>query len=55
MKKSFSNDKKEWRYKVEKYKILLVDDERSEREGVSFLIDKFGYPLEIKEASILNA
>lgn len=36
---------------MEKYKILLVDDERSEREGVSFLIEKFGYPLEIKEAS----
>lgn len=35
---------------MEKYKILLVDDERSEREGVSFLIEKFGYPLEIKEA-----
>ena len=36
---------------MDKYKILLVDDERSEREGVSFLIEKFGYPLEIKEAS----
>ena len=36
---------------MEKYKILLVDDERSEREGVSFLIDKFGYPLEIKQAA----
>lgn len=36
---------------MEKYKILLVDDERSEREGISFLIEKFGYPLEIKEAS----
>ncbi len=33
-----------------KYKILLVDDERSEREGVSFLIEKYGYPLEIRQA-----
>ena len=36
---------------MEKYKILLVDDERSEREGISFLIDKFSYPLEIKQAA----
>lgn len=36
---------------MDKYKILLVDDERSEREGVSFLIERYGYPLEIKQAS----
>ena len=32
-------------------KILLVDDEREEREGISFLIRKFRYPLEIVQAS----
>lgn len=31
-------------------KILLVDDEREEREGISFLIRKFRYPLEILQA-----
>lgn len=31
-------------------KILLVDDEREEREGISFLIRKFRYPLEIVQA-----
>ena len=36
---------------METYKILLVDDERSEREGVSFLIEKYGYPLEISQAA----
>lgn len=36
---------------MDKYKILLVDDEQSEREGVSFLIERYGYPLEIKQAS----
>ncbi len=35
---------------METFKILLVDDERSEREGVSFLIERYGYPLEIKQA-----
>ena len=32
-------------------KILLVDDEREEREGISFLIRKFRYPLEIVQAA----
>lgn len=32
-------------------KILLVDDEREEREGISFLIRKFRYPLEITQAA----
>jgi two-component system response regulator YesN len=31
-------------------KILLVDDEREEREGISFLIRKFRYPLEVVQA-----
>lgn len=31
-------------------KILLVDDEIQEREGVRFLIDKYGFPLETAEA-----
>ena len=34
-----------------KIKILLVDDEREEREGVSWLIEKYQYPLEIMQAS----
>ncbi len=32
-------------------KILLVDDERDEREGISYLIRKFRYPLEIMQAA----
>jgi two-component system response regulator YesN len=32
-------------------KILLVDDEREEREGVAYLIDKYHYPLEVLEAA----
>lgn len=32
-------------------KILLVDDEREEREGIAFLIQKFKYPLEIVQAA----
>lgn len=32
-------------------KILLVDDERQEREGIRFLIEKYGFPLEIAEAT----
>ena len=35
---------------MEQYKILLVDDERTEREGISFLIERYGYPLEIHQA-----
>lgn len=31
-------------------KILLVDDEKQEREGVRFLIEQYGFPLEISEA-----
>lgn len=31
-------------------KILLVDDEREEREGIAYLIKKYGYPLAISEA-----
>ena len=29
------------------YRILIVDDEAIEREGVSFLLRKFSYPFEI--------
>lgn len=32
-------------------KILLVDDEREEREGIAYLIQKFKYPLEIIQAA----
>lgn len=32
-------------------KILLVDDEKEEREGIRFLIEKFDFPLEISEAA----
>lgn len=32
-------------------KILLVDDEREEREGISWLIRKYQYPLEIMQAA----
>mgnify|MGYP000217108838 CR=1 FL=1 len=32
-------------------KILLVDDEREEREGISWLIKKYKYPLEISASS----
>lgn len=32
-------------------KILLVDDEKQEREGIRFLINKFGFPLEIAEVA----
>ena len=32
-------------------KILLVDDEREEREGISWLIKKYKYPLEIVQAA----
>lgn len=31
-------------------KILLVDDEREEREGIAYLIKKYGYPLAISQA-----
>lgn len=31
-------------------KILLVDDEAEERNGIAYLIKKYGYPLEIAEA-----
>lgn len=31
-------------------RILLVDDERTEREGIRFLIDKFNLPLKVAEA-----
>ncbi|SFA75094.1 two-component system, response regulator YesN [Cohnella sp. OV330] len=33
------------------YSILIVDDERFERDGVKFLIDKYGLALEIAEAA----
>ena len=36
---------------MERYKILLVDDERSEREGIAFLIQRYGYPLQVRQAS----
>lgn len=32
-------------------KILLVDDEREEREGISYLIQKYKYPLEVIQAA----
>lgn len=32
-------------------KILLVDDEREEREGISFLLQKFKYPVKIIQAA----
>ncbi len=32
-------------------KILLVDDERTEREGIWFLIEKFQFELEVAEAA----
>jgi two-component system response regulator YesN len=32
-------------------KILLVDDEREEREGISYLIQKYQYPFEILQAA----
>ena len=32
-------------------KILLVDDEREEREGIAYLIQKFRYPLEVVQAA----
>lgn len=32
-------------------KILLVDDERTEREGIRFLIEKFQFDLEVAEAA----
>ncbi|MGN0306923.1 MAG: response regulator [Lachnospiraceae bacterium] len=35
---------------MEKMKILLVDDEKTEREGIRFLIDKFKLPLMVAEA-----
>ncbi len=33
------------------YKILIVDDESIEREGISFLIEKYKFPLEIAQAT----
>ena len=33
------------------FRILLVDDEKTEREGIRFLIDKFALPLKVAEAS----
>lgn len=36
---------------MDRYKILLVDDERKESEGISFLINRYGYPLEIRQAA----
>ncbi len=29
------------------FKILLADDERQEREGIAYLIEKYGYPLKV--------
>ncbi|MBD5452913.1 MAG: hypothetical protein HDR30_01120 [Lachnospiraceae bacterium] len=29
------------------YKILIVDDERKEREGISLLIKRYGYDLDV--------
>ncbi|MCQ2549575.1 MAG: response regulator [Lachnospiraceae bacterium] len=33
------------------YRILLVDDEREEREGIAFLIEKFRFPMTIYQAN----
>lgn len=33
------------------YKILVVDDESIEREGISFLIKKYKFPLEVAQAT----
>ena len=33
------------------YKILVVDDESIEREGIQFLIEKYQFPLEVAQAS----
>ena len=33
------------------YRILIVDDEKRERIGLEHLIRKYGYPLEIEQAS----
>jgi two-component system response regulator YesN len=33
------------------FTILLVDDEKNERVGIRFLIDKFAFPLSVEEAS----
>ena len=43
-------ERREWNG-MGKIKILLVDDEREEREGISWLIEKYEYPLEIMQAS----
>lgn len=32
-------------------KILLVDDEREEREGIAFLIEKYKYPMKVRYAA----
>lgn len=32
-------------------KILLVDDEKTEREGIRYLIEKYQFPLEVEEAN----
>ena len=39
---AYKNDTEEKRI-VGKMKILLVDDERTEREGIRFLIEKFQF------------
>ncbi|SDR99773.1 two-component system, response regulator YesN [Paenibacillaceae bacterium GAS479] len=31
--------------------MLIVDDDKFEREGVRYLVDKFGFDLEIHEAA----
>lgn len=33
------------------YRIVLADDEREEREGIAYLIEKYGYPLRITYAA----
>ena len=32
-------------------KVLIVDDEREEREGIAYLLEKYGYPVEAVQAS----
>lgn|GEM_PF-344616 len=40
----------DWEVSGMTYNILIVDDERIEREGIAFLIRKFGFPIRCREA-----
>ena len=41
---------KEKKGKADMYRMLVVDDEKTERECVRFLIEQSGLPLEVSEA-----